>query len=258
MISFLKKNKIVKQDIQIKKNELHIDERWKSILDLDGLSLFECKTDEIDKNLFVNWEKNRPPDEVRISEIYNHYNINNVDLIPGIVYAWFNNGKLNIYDGIHRFIAALQCSKKMSFILQIKKSSEQEIIEDFLNINKSISVPSVYLEEGNVIKKLICQNVADMLCKKYPTFVSPSRKPIIYNFNRDNIVEFISTLNIDFMRSNVDLIIFNELLGLNFVAEEFVKSREMKCPKKCHYYKFYLFFLEKNLIKRKIEDKLEI
>lgn len=259
MINFLKtRNKIQKEDIHklIVKDNLQVDDRWKSILRFKNFSIFNCKTDELDSNLFINWEKNRPPDNVRVDDIYNYYIKNDVDLIPGIIYAWINNGKLHVYDGIHRFLAALRCSKRMYLILQIKDCDEQEIIDDFLNINKSISVPSVYLEEGNVIKKLVCQNVTDMLCKKYPSFVSPSKKPFVYNFNRDNFIEFISNLDIDFMRTNIDLVIFNELLGLNYVAENFVKSKEIKCPKKCHFYKFYLFYLDKSLIKRRIEENL--
>lgn len=220
--------------------------------------LYKCKIEEINNDIFKNWEKNRPPDEIRITQIYEYYLNNNLKIIPGVIYAWEKDMKLYIYDGIHRFLAAQKTNNNMTFLLQIRKTDkESEIINDFLNLNKSICVPSVYLEEGNIIKKLVCQSVADMLCKKYPSFVSPSRKPYQYNFNRDNTVEFISTLNIDFTRVNIDLLIFNELMGLNFVAQDFVKNKEINCPKKCHFNKFYLFYLDKNLIKRKIEDALQ-
>ena len=227
------------------------------IYEINGnLQLVRCNTSDIDKYNITNWSKNRQPDDVRIKDVSRYYAENNIMLIPGVIYAWQrpNTDKLEIYDGIHRLLAAYEYGEDMICILCIKiTNNENEIINDFTNINKSISVPSIYLEDTNIFKKMVCQNVVEMLCKKYPTFVSPSRKPYVYNFNRDNLIEFISTFDVDFCKSRIDVEIFNELMGLNAYAEDFVKRNKVDHPKKCNYHKFYLFYLERDYIKTKIE-----
>jgi hypothetical protein len=179
--------------------------------------------------------------------------------VPGIIYAWEKNGRYIVYDGIHRLLAAFLYDNNMEALIQLRRTDkEQDIIDEFLNINKSISVPSIYLEETDVLKKLVCQNVANEMCKRFPTFVSPSRKPYTYNFNRDNLVEFISTLDVDFTKSGIDNQVINELMGLNYVAKDFVKRNNISCPKKCDFHKFYLWYLDKAVIKQRIENSLNV
>jgi hypothetical protein len=178
-------------------------------------------------------------------------------LIPGIVYVWFKNEKYIVYDGIHRLLAAFSCNFNMVCLVHIKiTENEQDIIDDFKNINKSVSVPSIFLEETSVFKQLVCQNVASELCKLYPAFVSPSRKPFMHNFNRDNVVEFISTLEIDFTKSGIEYHIIDQLCILNRYASEYVVYNQINVPKKCHSHKFYLWYLNKPFIKKKIEESL--
>lgn len=174
-----------------------------------------------------------------------------------MIYVWEQDRKYIVYDGIHRLLAATMVDRSMTVFMQIRKTErEQERIDDFLNINKGVSVPSIYLEETNALKKLVCQNVANGMCTRYPNFVSPSRKPYIYNFNRDNVVEFISTCDIDFTKTGIDTQILNELVGLNHVAKEFVQRNNNTHPKKCDFHNFYLWYLDKSFIKQQIESVL--
>ena len=219
--------------------------------------LYFLKLNQLSISDIANWTKNRPPDNVRIEQIRKYYQDNNVDLVPGIVSAWKKDNYYIVYDGIHRLLAAYQYSQDMSLVLQVNSTvREQDIIDDFLNINKSVSVPSIYLEETDTLKKLVCQNVANEMCRRYSRFVSPSRKPYVYNFNRDNLVEFVSSFNIDFTKQGVDSRIINEFVGLNKYAEDFIRRNNIKPSKKCDDYRFYLWYLEKDLIKKKIEMSL--
>lgn len=223
----------------------------------NSTELIKCGSKDMSKNDFVNWDKNRPPDTVRIQQILEYYQTNDVNLVPGVIHVWRKGDKNIVYDGIHRLLAAFACDKNLTLLLQIYHTDkEQDIIDHFLNINKSISVPSIYLEETSVLKRLVCENVATDMCNKYPSFVSPSRKPFVYNFNRDNLIEFIASLNIDFSRPGVDKQINNELTGLNHVAADFVVRNKIKCPKKCDFHKFYLWYLDKAYIKHRIETVL--
>lgn len=214
-----------------------------------------------------NWTKNRPPDNIRINDIVKYYYISDQStyLVPGIIYAWknseINNDCIIIYDGIHRLLAAKeyikQTKRKLYCLLQTTTTDdEQQIINDFVNLNKSVCVPTIFLDDTDIRKKLMCQSIVNILCERYPTFVSPSRRPFSYNFNRDNLVEFISTLNINFHINNIDTKVINEMTGLNYEARYFVDRHNIKYPNKCLYHNFFLFFLDKSFIKQKIEDAI--
>lgn len=218
---------------------------------------------DIDFNQFSNWAKNRPPDQVRIQQIKQHFLNNNTRLIPGIISAWDkDDGIFYIYDGIHRFLALkeiLEQNPDQDFFLLIQFKTakrEQEIIDDFINLNKSVSVPTIYIEDTDALKKTVCQNIAEELCKRFPAFVSPSRKPYVYNFNRDNLIEFISSWQINFSKPGVQHIAFQELLKLNQEAKAYVTEMLIPHPKKCKYHDFYLFYLDSTKIQRRMETVL--
>jgi len=206
-----------------------------------------------------NWKKNRPADKFRIDEIYEYYKKNDIKLIPGILYLWLNKDKYLIYDGIHRYEALKKLNKDdINILLYINLSNnEDSIIEDFTNINKSIPLPSLYTENAEISKIYICQNVAEHLCKKYPKFVSTSRKPHTYNFNRDQIIDFISTFNINFKIKNLDYIIYQILIKLNNHAKNKILENKIIHPLKCKKYNFYLFYLDKSHIKSEVENALK-
>jgi hypothetical protein len=209
-----------------------------------------------------NWIKNRPADKTRVNEIYQYYKDEEIDLIPGITYVWYHLKKLYIYDGLHRFLAAQKLvkndNKDIKILLHINLSkNEEDIIEEFIKINKSIPIPSIYLDNELLIKKQICQNIAEEFCKQYPDFISTSRKPHIYNFNRDLLIEWFSTFKIDFHIKNLDKIIFKILLKLNEKAKQQIISGNIQHPKKCDKYNFYIFFLEKEYIKSEIENNIK-
>lgn len=218
---------------------------------------------------YVNWGKNRPPDMVRVQQIKEFILNNNIQLVPGVIYAWRRTenipNKYYVYDGIHRLMAVKELiqngdilkEQPLFVLIQIKTATrEQEIIDDFINLNKSVSVPSIYLEDTDILKKTVCQNIAEELCKRYPTFVSPSRKPFIYNFNRDVLIEFVSTWNINFSKPGIQHLAIQELLKLNQSAKEYVYKMGITHPKKCKYHDFFLFFMEASEIKRRMEEIL--
>lgn len=223
----------------------------------ESMMILMIDSDAMDEYEFHNWCKNRPPDNVRVEQICNFFKNNQIKIVPGIIYTWKTDDKYIVYDGIHRLLAAKLYDNPIKLLISVRETcKEQDIIDDFININKSVSVPSVYMDENNVLKKMVCENVAKELCNKYPSFVSPSRNPYQYNFNRDNLIEFLSTLEIDFSKHNVDVQILNELMGLNHIAFDYVLRNKVNRPKKCDYHKFYLWFLDKSYIKKKIEQVL--
>lgn len=213
---------------------------------------------DLDRNDWDNWKNNRPPDPVRIAQISNYFSVANETLVPGIIHAWVRGTKFLVFDGAHRLHAAFGSDLDMSAIIRYYDSArEQDIIEEFTNINKSVSVPYVYLEQDNYVKRTVCQSVVDHLCKKYPAFISPSRNHYSYNFNRDKMIDFVSELQIDFTKPSVDKILMLELDGLNAFAEDYVSRNNIKLPKKCHYHGVFLFVLfhqNSSLIRDRLEN----
>lgn len=225
--------------------------------------------EDIDKNIsiellktssiydFKNWDKNRPPDAVRVSQIANYYRTANITFLPGVISAWKKPDSeiLYIYDGIHRLLAAKEVDIDFDLLIKIWTTNDEEmIITDFRHINMSISVPFIYLHETHNVKKSVCESVANKLCNTFPNFVSASRFPQQQNFNRDNLIEFVAGLNIDFTKPQIDEFIFNQLIMINNDSKDHVKSLKIKVPTKCDHYGFYLFYLPKHIISSKIED----
>lgn len=267
-------NKLVNNLTVDKSNELILIENQATstneiiISNSDNYKLILLDLNDIFKNniqkkyKIINWIKNRPADKYRVNEIYEYYKINNIDLVPGIIYVWQNINKLHIYDGLHRFLAAKKLIKNnkinsLKVLLYINLSNnEQDIIDEFTKINKSIPIPSIYLENEVLLKKQICQNISEEFCKSYPDFISTSRKPHIYNFNRDLLIEWISSFDLDFNIKNLDKIIFKILIKLNDKAKDQIQNGNIIHPKKCDKYNFYLFYLEKNYIKKEVEHAI--
>lgn len=245
-------NKINKYELELNKNKsLKVIHREKNKFEI-------IKTDinNIKQNYDIqNWKKNRPVDQIRVNDILNYYKFNNIKIVPGIVYAWYNNNVYYIYDGIHRITAANELDNNIKLILYINYSkNENDIICEFSNINKSISLPNIYIDHNNEIKKEMCESIVDLLSTNYPKFISPSKKPLVYNFNRDMLVEFISTINIDFNTLNIEKQVYNILMELNLEAKNNIINSNISHPKKCEKYNFYLLYLEKHYIKSRIES----
>lgn len=160
MLNLFKKTKTQKEDIVIQLSDKQTIQLYTQIPE------------------FTNWNKNRPPDVTRINELKEYYISEKVKFIPGIIYAWDNDSSLQIYDGIHRLLAANELlneyeNLEFTFLMCIYKTQYEDlIIKDFKAINKSCPVPSLYTDDQNelsLIKRVVCENVVGELCKKYQT-----------------------------------------------------------------------------------------
>ena len=238
--------------LNIKKNNSEFGEIISKVN--DNVIIYKTNVEKLRTKIScINWNKNRPHDTVRVNDIKEHYLKKKTTILPGIIYGWKNNHILEIYDGIHRLLEAFEMGA-LDILIQIYYTDDESlIIEDFKNINKSISVPVIYLEQNNFIKRRVCENVAIHLCEKYPRFISPSRNCHPQNFNRDNVIDLVSKLQVDFGIKNLENIIIQELAGLNYQAKDYVIKNKIQVPQKSNYHNFYLFFLEGSFIRTKLE-----
>jgi hypothetical protein len=214
---------------------------------------------------FINWTKNRPPDTSRIDELKEYYIREKIQFIPGIIYAWDNTSSdpLQIYDGIHRLLAASQINPTIPFLMSVITTENEElIVKDFKALNKSCPVPTLYTDESeseqlNLLKRVVCENIVAHLTNTYPSFVSPSRKPYRYNFNRDSVLEWLSEFQIDWTIPGLSNIITQELSALNFMAKDFVHRNNIQAPNKCKFHNFYLWYLDRSFIQDKIQTSIK-
>lgn len=224
---------------------LHTEESFKIIF-TNVKTLFETYN-------VRNWEKNRPPDEVRVKQIKEFYL--DKKMIDGTIVGWKKGDELLIYDGIHRLMAA---KSDMNVICKIVTyNNEDDIINDYKRINSSVSLPELYLVDDNEIKVKVCNNVMTKMCKIYKDSVSAKRNPWKCNFNRDVFIEnVLSKLDINFETENVDEKLFNIITNLNEKTKKHLKDTNTKYNKKCDTTNFFLMYQSFETIQLNIEKDM--
>lgn len=199
---------------------------------------------------FSNWSRNRSEDPIRVVEIENYYRMNNTRIVPGIVSGWLSNHTLIIYDGIHRLVAAKSFPSMSVMVRILQTDKEMDVIHDFKSINKSVSVPFLYVENQDELKKQICTNIVQHLCTNHYMFSSSSKKPRQGNFNRDTLMNMISELDVDFTSAQTEKVILHLLYRLN---RELATSMENP-PPKCRKHDFYIFCKKLHELQKYIEE----
>ena len=167
-----------------------------------------------------NWEYNRPPDMARCPDIA-RYIYNSRKPIDTMIYLSFNNLKetFEVLDGIHR-ITALKIIKEENtkplellcqgdfgsnndatwlfnqyIIINIRfNATKGELIETFENLNKSQTVPELYIRDSKKEKRDIIDTIANEWFVRYKKHFSSAANPIIGNTNRNKFVELLDKL----------------------------------------------------------------
>lgn len=186
----------------------------------DNHALYKIMIRDLLVDSIKNWEYNRPPDMARCPDIA-RYIYNSRKPIDTMVYLSFNNLKqiFEVLDGIHR-ITALKIikeenSKPLELLCQCDfgsgndaawlfnqyiivnvrfNATKGELIEAFENLNKSQSVPELYIRDPKKEKRDIIENIANEWFVRYKKHFSSSANPIIGNTNRNKFVELLDKL----------------------------------------------------------------
>ena len=174
-----------------------------------------------------NWEYNRPPDLARCPDIA-RYIYNSRKPIDTMFYLSFNNSKeiFEVLDGIHRLTALKLIKEENSkpkeensklhdllssqefgsnndaswlynqyIIVNIRfNASVGELIEVFKNLNKSQTVPDLYIRDLKKEKREIIDSIANDWYVRYKKHFSSSANPITGNTNRNKFVELLDKL----------------------------------------------------------------
>ncbi len=225
------------------------------------ITLQKIKDIQAEYTKIENWKKNRVPDTVRIKQIALNYTDRDKEyLVDGLVSAWNPKGTqtLYIYDGIHRYLASQNFSNNLMLLKIITTDNEDIIIQDFKKINKSVSIPYLFLDDYNELKITVCNSVMDMFIKEWPNNQSASRKPWPCNFNKDTFFEnVLAELNVDFTLNNIDKLIFDAIVVTNQYVKKYTEDNQIKIYKKSENTGFYLTYIGWNTLKYRIEQCLK-
>lgn len=167
-----------------------------------------------------NWNYNRPPDMARCPDIA-RYIYNSKKPLDSMLYLTYTNKKdiFEVLDGIHRLTALKLIKEENSkqlellcpgdfgsnndaswlfnkyLIVNIRFNANLgELIEVFTNLNKSQTVPDLYIGDHSGEKRQIIENIVNEWFKKYKKHFSSSANPNTGNTNRNKFVELLDKL----------------------------------------------------------------
>ena len=133
------------------------------------------------------WKFNRPPDMSRIGDIHNWMKqFNRMDGVLNL--AYIQHEGLVCFEGNHRRLALEGLN--ITVLADIVWDATHEIVKhEFQRLNKSISVPDLYIVETDATVRVQIEEAVASFRKKYPTHESNSGRPIRPNFNRDKLTD---------------------------------------------------------------------
>jgi hypothetical protein len=231
--------------------------------------LYKIKIKDLLTGPVKNWEYNRPPDLGRCPDIA-RYIYNSKSVIDTMFYASFNNRKetFEILDGIHRLTALKIIAEEnmkpadlltggefgsnsdanwlyeQYVIVNIRfNASLGTLIEIFKTLNKSQTVPDLYIKDQAREKREIIDMIANEWFGRYKKHFSSSASPNLGNTNRNRFVELLDNL---YDKNGIDETCPNKLRTLldkmnQFVAQNIPVKATADMRLKCRESGCYLF-----------------
>lgn len=133
------------------------------------------------------WKFNRPPDEERVAEIHEYMKTSK--RLDGIIYLACINNELVCYEANHRREAMKGIEGLHNVLVDILwNATDEKVKEEFVRLNKSVSVPELYLGETTDVVEEV-RKLVDSFCKNYKKLKVNSSRPQRPNFNRDMITD---------------------------------------------------------------------
>lgn len=140
------------------------------------------------------WSRNRDPDIERVNEMVEYYHKGGY--IPRMIHlAELKNDGIVCYDGNHRKEVFNICNDEvvMCVVDMMFGATQNDVYKAFNNINKSVQLPAIYIEEPSGENDIKAEVV--ILVKEYETkykpFLSTSARCHAPHFNRDTFTDNI-------------------------------------------------------------------
>jgi hypothetical protein len=143
------------------------------------------------------WSRNRDPDMERVNEMVEHYHKGGY--IPRMIHlAELKDEGIVCYDGNHRKEVFNACNDDtiVCIIDVMFDATQNEVYKAFNNVNKSVQLPAIYIEEesGKNDVKADIVNLVKKYESKYKPFLSTSARCHAPHFNRDAFTDNIYTI----------------------------------------------------------------
>jgi len=144
----------------------------------------------------VNWRLNRPPDQTRCAALAQYLQRSGQPIDSVLVLALNHRTRqFDILDGIHRYHALRMMEEPIldaPLIVNIRTNfSEGKLVEVFQNINKSVSVPELYLRDTTKDRRECVERLATQWQMRYPSHFKATKAPQRPNTNRDLFIAFL-------------------------------------------------------------------
>lgn len=185
------------------------------------------------------WKHNRPSDVDRVIEIHEFMKVSK--RMDGIIYLACIDNELVCYESNHRR-EALKGLEEIHDILVdvIWNTTDERIKEEFVRLNKSVSVPELYIDKTVEINIEELRKVVDDFCKLYKTHKVSTGKPQRPNFNRDNLTDDLYRIMKDNSISLTDLMMKLTEYNKQLLLKDKTKLSE-KIIEKCNKSGLWLF-----------------
>ena len=140
------------------------------------------------------WKYNRPCDPDRVAEIREYMKTSK--RVDGVIYLACINNQLVCYESNHRREAMRGLDDLHNVLIDIIWSATDEMIkEEFLRLNKAVSVPELYLGDASTTMMNEVRTIVDEFCNNYKKLKVNSGRPQRPNFNRDMLTdEFVRVM----------------------------------------------------------------
>lgn len=210
------------------------------------------------------WSRNRDPDMERVNEMVEYYHKGGY--IPKMMHlADIKEEGIVCYDGNHRKEVFNACNDEhlMCVVDIMFDATQREVYKAFNNINKSVQLPAIYIEEpndANDIKTDIIKLVR-MYETRYRQFLSTSPRCHAPHFNRDSFTDNIYNIYQSFGKtvSIADIAKLLDRLNNEYAHERLCRPHSMYKQlliEKCKKHNMWLF-MEKTVPFEHIERLLD-
>jgi hypothetical protein len=161
-----------------------MEKRGATRADQGNHSVFWVDVEHFNELPIEMWQYNRPADQDRVKEI--HGWMNQSKRMDGIIYLAHQKNKLVCYESNHRREALKGLEGMHPILVDILWNANNDTIKDeFVRINKAVSVPELYVENNPMEFVDDIQNLVKKFCERYKKLKTNTDRPQRPNFNRD-------------------------------------------------------------------------
>ncbi len=196
------------------------------------------------------WKYNRPPSDERVSEIRKwNEQFRRMDGVLNL--AYIHHEGLVCFEGNHRRLALHDLN--ITVLADILWDVTDEIVmHEFRRINKSVSVPDLYVAETEATLKLEIEEAVHVFRKKYPSHETTSARPQRPNFNRDVLTDQITRIQSETGITVKEIITRLEELNAKYAQQDKAKLSQ-KIIDKCEMSGLWLFAWNSSLSSKEFQ-----